>query len=126
MGGYLFEQWFCCFGKEKAWKDFIKTPETDFETRSFINLKEQIWNSNKLRWYGWILKGTKDISNKSTKQLFWTTLAAKAKGLSNSGQDVFDKLGFTLQNRIFTMQEDEHLALQQIYIRHQVENEPHV
>jgi len=89
-------------------------------------LKQQIWQTHKFRWYGWLLKCLKDISNFNTKQLFWTTLAAKAKGLSNTGQDLFAKLGFTLQCKTFNLLEAQHLEIQKAKIHKQIQTEPHV
>ncbi len=92
----------------------------------FTQLKQQIWQTHKLKWYGWLLKSLKDISNYNTKQLFWTTLSAKAKGLSNTGQDLFAKLGFTLQNKSFSLMEAEHLELQRSKILQQMHDQAHV
>ena len=53
-----------------------------------------MWASKKLHWYGWLLKGLKDLSNQNTKQLFWIFMAAKAKGLSNT-ESFFNLLVFS-------------------------------
>lgn len=89
-------------------------------------LFEEIWDSHKLRWYGWALKGLRDLSKNSTAQFFWITMASSAKGLSNTGQDALAALGFSLQSKAFRRLEAEHLQLRTKQIREQVEDTPHV
>ena len=125
-GGWLFEHWFVCFGKEKKWQKFIATPVEEKNTPAAKELFQHIWASHKLLWYGWLLKGMKDLSNKSTKQMFWLTMAAKAKGLSNAGQDALAKVGFTLQSKIFGLLEGEQLAVQEEHNQQHLLHQPHV
>ena len=125
-GGFLFEHWFICFGKVNEWqKLFVEIDAGDTEQRCSA-LLDKIWESHKLRWYGWLLKGLKDISNYNTKQLFWITLAAKSKGLSNTGQDALAKIGFTLQSKVFSNLEAIHLDGQVVLVKQKLQTDPHV
>lgn len=111
-GGWVFEYWFSTFGKDKFWKEFMKLDKDDYSTEACHKLCTSMWATHKLRWYGWLLKGLKDITNHNTSQLFWVTLVAKAKGLSNTGQDALAKLGFCLQSKVFGRSESQQLLLQ--------------
>jgi hypothetical protein len=110
----LFEYWFLIFGKSKYLKQFLKF----YGTNKKLSHKRQlvintIWTSHKHRWYGWLLKGLKDISNFNTKQLFWLTLVLSNKGLSESGQLVLAKLNFCLQPCTYQELLQEQQVLQQ-------------
>ena len=47
-------------------------------------------------------------------------MAAKAKGLSNTGQDALAKVGFVLQSKLFGLLEANHVAAQDTHLNQHV------
>lgn len=75
-----------------------------------------------MKWFGWLLKGLKDISNRNTSQLFWLTLVLVNKGLSVSGLALSSKLNFTLHpstyQEKYSLQIKNTISFQEHEIRH--------
>lgn len=109
-GGKLFEFWFFMFGKQKLWSQVVAA--TKSKTTISEALQQHCWKTHRERWYSWLLKGLKDISNKNTKQLFWITLVTVNRGLSNSGQELLGKFNWLLLPAVYQQHFKEQLALQ--------------
>ena len=93
-GGILFYFWFMENRKLTNW-DWAMREKKCWST----SLKNQLLQWEAPCWAMSFLSSINNISQKSIKQMFYSTLLADWKGLTNSGLDIFSHAGFSLRSK---------------------------
>lgn len=112
-GGYLLDYFVVNLAKEKFSKKLRSVQE--FLPLSVLerqNLFKFVFPHVKAVFLGWILQQLYNISQSNIRQLFYLTLLAEWRGLSQSGQDVLGKLNMLLPSKSYVRYKKTELARQ--------------
>eukprot|EP01114_Cavostelium_apophysatum_P000843 TRINITY_DN10745_c0_g1_i1.p1 TRINITY_DN10745_c0_g1~~TRINITY_DN10745_c0_g1_i1.p1 ORF type:complete len:269 (+),score=37.16 TRINITY_DN10745_c0_g1_i1:344-1150(+) len=98
-GGHLFESWFWFAGNSALVQRCLK--ELRDTSRLSINTQTQVINSERVKFYFFVLKSLKDMSCKNTDQLFFISFLLEWKGLSMNGLASVAHLNITLHENTY-------------------------